>query len=142
MATTRVEMQPLLENESELRRQQESTNSNRGAGSGGARMDIAPPYSRCNRIFSGITLVFILFVYFWLIFFQLLMAVQKKETWKICALSLSLALQVSVLKSSYLAREAEALKVLFFIISPMFKFLLIFTKLRLKLSSLFFLVFF
>ena len=112
MATTRVEMQPLLENESELRRQQESTNSNRGAGSGGARMDvdIAPPDSRCTRIFSGITLVFILFVYFWLIFFQLLMAVQKKETWKICVLSLSLALQVSVLKSSYFS-----FKLIFFV---------------------------
>ena len=42
MATTRVEMQPLLENESEVQRQQESTNNNRGAGSGGTRVDIAP----------------------------------------------------------------------------------------------------
>ena len=100
MATTRVEMQPLLENESELRRQQESTTNNRGAGSGGARVDIAPLDSRCTQIFSIATLVFILFVYFWLILFQLIMAVQKKETWKICVLSLGLALHVSVLKSS------------------------------------------
>ena len=57
MATTRVEMQPLLENEYELRRQQESTPNNRGAVSGGARVDIAPLDSRCTRLFSGITIV-------------------------------------------------------------------------------------
>ena len=101
MATTSVEMQPLLENVSEVRRQQESTNNNRGVGSGGARVDISPLDSRCTRFFSVVTLVFILFLYFWLILFQLIMALQKKETWKICVLSLSLALQVSVLKSSY-----------------------------------------
>ena len=109
MATTRVEMQPLLENESELQRQQESTPNNRGAGSDGAGVDIAPLDSRCTRLFSGITLVFILFVYFWLISFQLIMAVHKKETWKICVLSLSLALQVSVLKSSYFSLKLNSL---------------------------------
>ena len=100
MATTRVEMQPLLENVSEVRRQQESTNNNRGVGSGGARVDISPPDSRCTRILSVATLVFIVFVYFWLILYQLIMAVHKKEIWKICVLSLGLALQVSVPKLS------------------------------------------
>ena len=95
MATTRVEMQPLLKNVSEVRRQQESANNNRGARSGGARLDIAPLDSRCTRIFSVATLVFIVFVYFWLILYQLIMAVHKKEIWKICVLSLGLALQVS-----------------------------------------------
>ena len=106
-----VEMQPLLENESEVRRQQESrsTTTNRGAGSEGARVDIAPLDSRCTRLFSGITLVFILFVYFWLISFQLIMAVQKEETWKICVLSLSLALQVSALKSSYFLSKLNSI---------------------------------
>ena len=90
MATTRVEMQPLLENNSEVQRQQESTNNNRGAGNGGARVNIAPLDSRCTQILKDATIVFIVFVYFWLISSQLIMAVHKKEIWKICVLSLGL----------------------------------------------------
>ena len=101
MATTRVEMQPLLENNSEVQRQQESTNNNRGAGNGGARVNIAPLDSRCTQILKVATIVFIVFVYFWLISSQLIMAVHKKEIWKICALLLGLALHVSDSKSFY-----------------------------------------
>ena len=114
MATTRVEMQPLLENVPEVRRQQESANNNRGARSGGARVDIAPLDSRCTRIFSVATLVFIVFVYFWLILYQLIMAVHKKEIWKICVLSLGLALQVSVAKSFYFSFKLDFFFWLFF----------------------------
>ena len=71
MATTRVEMQPLLENQSEVRRQQESTTNNRGAESDGAGVTMDPLDSRCTSISRDATLVYVLIVYFWLILFQL-----------------------------------------------------------------------
>ena len=116
MATTRVEMQPLLENNSEVQRQQESTSSNRGARNGGARVNIVPLDSRCTQILKVATIVFIVFVYFWLISSQLIMAVHKKEIWKICVLSLGLALQVSVPKSFYFSFKLD-----FFFLLAIFK---------------------
>ena len=77
MAATRIEMQHLLENESELRKQREET---------------AEDKEFCQGVFSlNITLSLV----------QLVIAVHTNEVWKIKALLLSLLIQVSVQKSSY-----------------------------------------